>query len=79
MAALDALDRELSDALNLPAEAMPPGRWEGVRGWLEQAILDAATEDDLPAKRRLRSMVLSGVARAQRNVKLWRELNAMRR
>lgn len=78
-AALDALEQELSDALNLPSEGLSGSRWEEVRSWLESAIMDARSEDDLGAKRRLRQMVVTGVTKAQRNVKLWREMNALRR
>jgi hypothetical protein len=76
--ALAKLQRELDAILSLgPGE--PPGRrWEQLKGELHRAIVLARNDDDIPAKRFLRDLVVTGVRKAQGNKVMWRELNCLR-
>ncbi|GAB5034304.1 hect domain and rcc1 family domain containing protein [Nannochloropsis oceanica] len=75
---IEALEGQLNELLNIAPVALAPERLVSLRSWVERAVESATLQDDLAAKRRLRKMVVGGICQAQRNVKLWREMNALR-
>ena len=75
---IEALEGKLNELLNIAPAALAPERLVSLRSWVERAVESATLQDDLAAKRRLRKMVVGGISQAQRNVKLWREMNALR-